>query len=45
MLYLTVIRASKESFDKAYNVDNLIGNGGFGVVYAGTRKRDGKAVS
>lgn len=38
-------KMAEESFEQMYNVENIIGNGGFGVVYAGTRKRDGLPVS
>ncbi|CAM4731476.1 unnamed protein product [Leuciscus chuanchicus] len=40
-----VNKSSTESFESLYNVEKKIGSGGFGKVYAGTRKFDGKKVA
>lgn len=39
------VRKDKEKFEDFYNLQNVIGSGGFGTVYAGTRKTDGELVA
>ncbi|XDV42666.1 hypothetical protein PO909_011284, partial [Leuciscus waleckii] len=40
-----VNKSSTESFESLYNVGKMIGSGGFGKVYLGTRRFDGKKVA
>ncbi|XP_051738270.1 aurora kinase A-like isoform X12 [Ctenopharyngodon idella] len=39
------VKTNNESFESLFNVGEMIGSGGFGRVYEGTRKFDGKKVA
>jgi len=45
VLHVVGLKVQEKELEADYEIGVVLGNGGFGTVYAGSRRRDGKRVS